>query len=164
MAKTFTIHLPPGGAPRTVAGADTLVFVKDGFVWLAFLFPILWMLFHLMGWPILGYLALVLVAEIILIMLDASDVAMITAALLLQVVFGFEANAVRRWSLKRKGWQLIGVVNGRDLSEAEEKAFDWWLSGTLRGAAPVEIAMERAAEPHDEPEVIGLFPSPEAKT
>ena len=52
---TFTVHEPPNPPADRIERADKLVFVKDGFSWMAALFAPLWMLVHRLWWALLGY-------------------------------------------------------------------------------------------------------------
>ncbi len=53
---TFTVHEPPNPPADRIERADRLVFVKDGFSWMAALFAPLWMLVHRLWWALLGYI------------------------------------------------------------------------------------------------------------
>ena len=65
----------------------------------------------------------------------------------LNLLIGFEADALRRWALDRKGWQMLGSVSGRTVDECERRFFDGWLpsqpilrpsgDGTLIAAPPL---------------------------
>ncbi|MBO9422039.1 DUF2628 domain-containing protein [Labrenzia sp. R4_1] len=96
-------------------------FVPDKFSPLAFLFSIPWILFHRMWLVLLGYLAVTLVIEIAALSLGGA--AMGIAAFAIAILFGFEAQALRCWSLERKGWQMVGVAEGNGREEAEIRFF-----------------------------------------
>lgn len=155
MTATYTIHLPPGGAPRTVAGADSLQFVKDGFYGLAFFVPALWMIYHRTWLPLLGYLAIVLALEVAMVTLGASEGQGALIAMLANGLIGLEGGTLRRWSMRRKGWQMVGIVTGSDRVECERKAIDRWLSGALTPESEVDYEYEHGDD------VIGMFPPPE---
>jgi hypothetical protein len=96
---TFTVHEPPNPPADRIERADKLVFVKDGFSWLAALFAPLWMLVHRLWWALLGYV-LVLVALRSMQefgVFNESTTGLIIFALNLLV--GFEAHTLRRWAL-----------------------------------------------------------------
>ncbi|MCX2724783.1 DUF2628 domain-containing protein [Roseibium salinum] len=116
---TYIVMAPPEyedltGDPRQT---DRLEFVPDRFSFLAFLFSLVWLLFHRMWLVFLGYLALTLAIE--LLALSVSSQVVGTLALLVSLLFGFEAQALRRWSLERKGWRMIGIADGSGRAEAE---------------------------------------------
>ncbi len=124
---TFTVHEPPNPPADRIERADKLVFVKDGFSWLAALFAPLWMLVHRLWWALLGYV-LVLVAlrsmQEFGVFNESTTGLMIFA---LNLLVGFEADTLRRWALDRKGWQMLGSVSGRTVDECERRFFDGWL-------------------------------------
>jgi hypothetical protein len=132
---SYSMHLPPGGAARRLEDVDRLVFVREGFSWLAFLFPVLWLLWHRMWLPLLGYLLVVLLFRFGGDAFGVSEMGMTLAALMAQLLFGFEANALRRWSLVRKGWSMQAVVEGRNHLAAEVRALGLWLEGASFEAA-----------------------------
>lgn len=116
---TYVVMAPPefndlAGDPLQ---SDRLAFVPDGFSVLAFLFSIIWMLVHRMWLVLLGYLGIALVVE--LLALAVSPEATAIAAFVVSILFGFEAQALRRWSLERKGWRVVGIVDGVNRAEAE---------------------------------------------
>ncbi|WP_305986582.1 DUF2628 domain-containing protein [Roseibium sp. MMSF_3544] len=116
---TYVVMAPPefrdlAGDPRE---SDRLLFIPDRFSVLAFVFSIIWILVHRMWLVFLGYLALTLAIELLALALgnEATGVVALTISLL----FGFEAQALRRWSLERKGWRVVGIVDAANPAEAE---------------------------------------------
>jgi hypothetical protein len=101
--------------------AGQLRFVPDRFSVLAFLFSIPWLLVHRMWLVLLGYLAVSLVIEIMAVSLGGPAVAIATFAI--AVLFGFEAQNLRVWSLQRKGWSMLSVAEGATREEAEFRFF-----------------------------------------
>ena len=53
---TFTVHEPPDPPADRIDRAEKLVFIKDGFSWIAAVFGPLWMIFHRLWWALLGFL------------------------------------------------------------------------------------------------------------
>ena len=49
------------------------------------------------------------------------------AGLALSLLIGFEADTLRRWGLRRRGWAALGTVTGKTASECERRFFDAWL-------------------------------------
>ena len=115
--RAYTIHAPPGddSAPERFA------FVKDGVCWPALFVPILWILWRRLWltlvWYIVWLLALAWVDRL------AGEGAATVLALLGALFFAFEANDIRRRSLRRRGWRDIGASSGADLDEAEIRFF-----------------------------------------
>ena len=88
----------------------SFLFVKDGFDWLAFLFPPVWALFHRL-WLVL--------------------VAMVVFALLLFFAAEWFLLPVLLFFLSRRGWREAGLVLAPDLQGAEQRFF-----GGAGGPAP----------------------------
>lgn len=123
----FTVHEPPHPPADRVDRADRLVFVKDGFSFAALLFGPLWLLFNRMWLALLVYL---LVATALGTALELLKVAPLWASLTgiaLNLFVALEADSIRRWTLGRRGWQLIGTVVGRSTAECERRFFEAWL-------------------------------------
>jgi hypothetical protein len=70
----------------------------------------------------------------------------------LTVWFGFEARSLWRWSLARRGWTLMAVVEGRRFRNAERRYF--------ADRPVVRAPLAPAAWREGEPEVLGVFPEP----
>ena len=162
--KVFTVHEPAGLTGRGDAAARRIVFVKDGFCWPAFLIAPIWLLYHRM-WLILLALLAISVALTGLeqgLEMSASLGSVIDVALLL--LFGLEANNLRRWHLRRGGYRIRAVVAGRDREECERKFFADWLD---KGPPPAARRTPPATPPRTAPPtssgVIGLFPEPGEK-
>lgn len=116
---TYVVMAPPefddvAGAPYQT---DRLEFVPDRFSVLAFLFSLIWLLVHRMWLVLLGYLGLTLAIE--LLALSVSQEVMGVVALVIAILFAHEAQALRRWSLERKGWRVVGIVDAEGKEEAE---------------------------------------------
>jgi len=77
---------------------------------------------------------------------------------LLALLVGFEAATLRRFALARRGWQSLGLVVGDDLDAAERRFYDAW----IRNETPAAPSVPSNWRPQASPEVIGLFPQPEA--
>jgi hypothetical protein len=104
-----------------------LEFVKDGFSWLTAICPPLgflangiWLMAiaYLAGAGFLGY---VLEAAKV----DQSWISLIFLAI--NIYLGFEVSSLKRWMLDQKGWQAVGVVNGKSVAECERRFFETWL-------------------------------------
>ena len=110
------IVMEPAGSGRAGNATDA-AFVRDGFSFLAFLVPPLWLLAHRL-WieAILAIAALVLAAVL-------TQLSGFTAAVLLWLLVsafvGLEGNALRIAALRRRGWQEWGVVEAANLDDAD---------------------------------------------
>ena len=156
----FTVHEPAGMRGRGDAAARRIVFVKEGFCWPAFLIAPVWLVYRRMWLVLLGFLA----AGVALTGLerwlrpDSSLTTVVEFALLL--LFALEANNLRRWNLRRRGYRMRAVVSGRDREECERKFFAAWLAEM---PAEPERSASRTVPPavaRATPSVIGMFPEP----
>ena len=101
---TFTVHEPPNAPPDRIDRAESLVFIKDGFGWVAALFAPIWLLVHRLWWPLLGFIVLSGGFELIKRVTGVDQRWVGLAMLALNLLIGFEADTLRRWALERRGW------------------------------------------------------------
>jgi hypothetical protein len=123
----FTVHEPPNPPADRVERAERLVFVKDGFSFAALLFGPLWLLFNRMWAALLAYLVVALALGTLLELLKVPSVWASLTGIALNLIVALEADSIRRWTLGRRGWQLIGSVVGRSTAECERRFFETWL-------------------------------------
>jgi hypothetical protein len=97
--RIWTVHVRPN---------HETILVREGFAVLAFLFPMLWFLANRMWLVLVLYLALGALFGAVTQALPEAVVAI--AALAVQLLVGFHARDLRRWTLERRGWRFIGVV------------------------------------------------------
>ena len=128
----YTVHARPA---RPAEDPD-FVLVRESFSWSACLFAPLWAVLNRQWQFLLAYVAVAAVMGWLDAYLD--ERLTLLASLLLAVVCGLVAHDVRRWSLTRSGYRLLGVVTGRDEAEAERRALDGGLlSSSPAGSRPV---------------------------
>ncbi len=146
---TYTVHEPPNAPTGRIERAERLVFVKDGFSWMAALFAPVWMIVHRLWWPLLGYAALSGLLGWVGSLVAAGWTML--AGLALHLLVGLEASTLRRWTLDRRGWRTVGSVSGRTAEECERRFFEVWLPAQPAVAAasdrPSDSAGARALVP-----------------
>ncbi len=165
---TYTAHERDSDAQDIAARAEAILFVKEGFAWLALFFPLLWLIYHRMWIVLSSFVAILVLLEAGVVYLGLEDDVAVISTIALSGVFALQANDLRRWSLARKGYQLVELVNGRDRGECEQKFFTRWLTSIGAQAEVAPKAVKRAnpasATPDKSPsggeEIIGLFPEP----
>lgn len=125
--RVYTVHESRDPPSDRLDRAEALRFVRDGFSWPAALFTPLWLLMRGFWLALIVYLivATALAGGGWLLGLDEQVQFLIMLAL--HVMIGFEADTIERWTLKRRGWEMIGTVSGRDTVECERRFFDAWL-------------------------------------
>ena len=115
---SYYVLTPPGA---TNPEKQTL-FVRDGFSWLAFLFPLPWLLVRrlwlISGLSVVLFLLAVLAAEYL--NLDGLPLAY-TVVLCLWT--GLEGGHIRATSLQRRGWDLQASIAAQSIDEAEAVYF-----------------------------------------
>jgi len=144
--RAWTVHPPASGhrasvpaaggeAPRRPLRSGGLLLVPEGFSLLAALVPVLWFPLHRMWLVLVLYLALVVLA-VVLLPVELGLYLGVAA----QLLIGMHAQDLRRWTLSRCGRPAATVVLGRD----EEAALLRALEGCPRWAA-AEVGREAMA-------------------
>src|SRR5690349_16967298 len=108
----YTVHLPVEPAHDTDARLMRVQLVKDGFHWLALVFPLLWLLFNRIWWGLLAYVVLVVVVLFGGKALGLGDSAIGGLELLMGVFLGLAASDLKSWQLARRGFPAVDVVSG----------------------------------------------------
>ena len=145
----YVVMEPPGRGHDADA-----IFVRDGFAWLGFLLPPLWLLWHRLWIEA----ALAFVAIGVLSALGESVGAMLAGSLLIFLVMfyvGLEGQALRISALARRGWRQWGVVVADDLYDADSRY------AMEAGAAAQEPRLQpepALARPAQHVSAIGLVP------
>lgn len=125
----FNVYEPPQAAGDRLDRAERLAFVKDGFHWMAALFPVIWL-------PVKG-LWIELVVFIVgaglltwaLEALGVNNELVSMLFLIAQIIIGFEATNIQGAALERRGWRMAGTVTGRSREECEARFLSTWLAG-----------------------------------
>ena len=114
MASWVVLEAPPGGR---AAPGEELVLVRDGFAFLAFVFPPLWLLWHRLWIEAIAVFAVLMVAALLENTLGITVSAPIS--LMVSIFVGLEGNAMRVARWRGRGWNAIAVVDARGVDEAE---------------------------------------------
>ena len=153
----YTVLAPPAKTGLAGPDPDGFVFVKEGFCWPALYMTAPWLVWRRMWLGLVGYLV---AAVVIISLVEWMDGPIVW---LIHVLFGFlvalEANNLRRWTLERRGYRLIGVVSGDKVREAEFRFFVGWSTSPTPRPAPKPPA-PMAIGPAETSEVVGVFPMP----
>ena len=167
----YTVHAPPVEGPDVHGTTDNFVFVRDGFLFWAFVFGPLWLLYQRLWLALAGYLVLSIAVEAALTLLRVSAGTRIAVMVVIAVLMGLEAASLRRWTLSRQKWRPLDVVVADDEEAAERRFFDRWLA--MRGADFGPLAIDRGGPPPTRGapdqslppptlrgDIVGLFPQP----
>ena len=118
--RLYTVHFRPYG----LNPEQNLVLIKEGFSWLGFIFSGFWALAHGL-WIAAGGLFVgsgVLIG--ILVLIEPTPITELAISLGYAVLIGFIANDLHRWTLERQDYDLVGVVSGAGIDEAEQRFLD----------------------------------------
>ena len=108
--------------PEAAAARDEeAVLVRDSFAFLAFIVPFFWFLWHRMWFEALAALALGLMLGALAAQPGAYGTVGTLLSLLLGILIGLEARALRVAALRRRGWREWGVVEADSREEAEAR-------------------------------------------
>jgi hypothetical protein len=164
---TYTVHAPPPRQGQS-AGPERFVFVRDGFHFWAFLLAPFWLLVKRLWLVFVLYVIFTGVLTVALKLAHVQATVQFVVDAGVALLIGFEAATLRRWTLGRRGWQMLGFVVGEDKEMAERRFFGEWVKRT--GERPAPAAPPPPAEPHyaapvrrgppSGSDVIGLFPEP----
>jgi len=171
--KIFSVHHKSVEPSLILSEGLETRFVKEGISWTALFFAPLWLVFHRMWLVLFATLLLYAIAIV------AADAVGLDAApafglvLIVNIIIALEGNNLRRWTLKRAGYQEIGVVTGRSLEHCERRFFESLLdpykklpqrhdlhpasSGVQNTLATLRPSMK------ENESVVGLFPEPDPK-
>jgi hypothetical protein len=136
----YVVMEPP--AASEAEAVDRAAMVRDGFAFLAFLLPPLWLLWHRLWIEA----AFVIAASVALTALgETAGFGFIGAALslLVSLFVGLEGTALRVNALRRRGWREWGVVEAGNAAEAEIR----YLAGDGESGEDEAAAMPPRAPP-----------------
>ncbi len=108
----YVVMEPQGGK------AETTIFVRDGFSWLAFLLPPLWLAWHRL-WVEAGLAFVVMGLLSTLGQWLGLDWAGSALSLLVSLYVGLEGQGLRIAALRRRGWHEWGVIEADNLDDAD---------------------------------------------
>jgi hypothetical protein len=161
---TYTVHEPPTKSGQSASNPDRFLFVRDGFHFWAFAVAPLWLLAHGLWLAFAVYVVAGAAIGGALYAVGASFLAKSLVSLPIALLIGFEAPAIRRWTLTRRGWKMLGFVVGDDAEAAERHFYSEWIR--LADVAPPRTKAEPPLStpvrrgPPSPTDVIGLFPEP----
>jgi hypothetical protein len=154
----YTVLARPADA-ADAADPSRFVLVKEGFSWPALILPELWLIVRALWSPLILYVA----AALLLIVVSERYGGGLAFPLLflLRLFLGLEGNGIRRATLERRGYALVGVVEAR--SKREGEALFAERNPPQDPPPPAEARREPVIAlppPSSSDGVVGLFPSP----
>lgn len=158
----YTVHKPPLRSAAAAPDPERYAFVRDGFSFWAFVFAPLWMLRHRLWLVLLVYVVVSIVLDAAIRIAGASVFVVGGIGFFISLLIGLEASSLRRFTLRRRGWNYAGVVTGEDREAAERRFFDTWLRRDPQPATPVMTPAALNPNLPRTSDIIGLFPQPGA--
>lgn len=143
--------------------AEGMVFVKDGFSWPGLFFSLPWLLYHRLWLGAVLYVLISLALGAIGAFLPLNSSAGTLLGMFASLYVGFEGNDLRRRKLAKLGYQQVQSVAAKSMLEAETTFFSERPAPVPFRNRPVPRAAERTVPAASEPDVLGLFPQPEAR-
>ncbi len=148
---TYTVHEPMPHASALQKRAVNMVFIKEGVSWLGLLFGVTWLLVQGLWLEFLALLGAAVAVGALIMALGGSMDMVSWAFTALNLIVAFEVYNLRRWKLERRGYEMVGLVSGRDMEECEQRFFQNWAPLTGGPAARAQAApspqMERSEQP-----------------
>tara|TARA_A100001388_G_C28530787_1_gene385480 strand:- start:54 stop:386 length:333 start_codon:yes stop_codon:yes gene_type:complete len=92
--------------------------IKEGFCWPAFLFSLIWALWHRLWIVTLGLVAANLVISVLLFQIGTNEAVTIVVSFSIALMLGFMGNDFRRSKLKKYGYTERGLVLDRTAEAA----------------------------------------------
>jgi len=162
---SWYVFEPPKTVPDTLDAANKAVFVKDGFSIGSFLLTPFWLLWQRMWLVFLFWLAAQVALLVLTLVFHLDEGISGVVSLLFSLCFALEANALRAWTLRGKGWRFMSIAVGHDLAEAEQRHFAERV--IIEPAQPIAPPPPRSSHPgptrpgEGHGGVLGVFPEPQ---
>jgi Protein of unknown function (DUF2628) len=158
----YSVFEPPPRGDQARADPVRFRFVRDGFSWGAFLLGPVWMAWRRLWLVLLGYIVLMAALSFALAKLAATGDIAVLVAFLVALLLGLEGSTLARWTLRRRGWNELGIVVGKNREEAERRFFNVWVANNAArpDLPPARPGTSLPSGRNYTPDVVGLFPEP----
>ena len=156
----------PNAMPEQVQDGRNVELIRDGFSFLAVLFPAVWLLWNRVWFGFSFYVALILVFILASELINPLIGVFLNS--LLGLYLGFEGTNWRAKKYLGNGWQEVDVVLASNYEEAEMRAFanrdDDLPQQQVEPVAVKRISQVLKRPPAKTKSVIGSFPSPSIRS
>ncbi|HAM47581.1 MAG TPA: hypothetical protein DCO73_07580, partial [Alphaproteobacteria bacterium] len=119
--RIYTVFDHADGSSDPTDPGKGVIFVKEGFCWPALFFPIIWMIYHRMWLVTGGYLLASFLVTLGSQALLAEPVYGQLVVLGFSLLVACEANELRRWHLREKGFVHRATIAAENLARAEQR-------------------------------------------
>lgn len=121
--RSYLVLTPPNDSRRDLDDdRSSILVLRDGFSWLALLFPWIWLFWHRLWIP--GVVILFAqIGSVVLMQIPGFWTAGLLLGFALSLLIALEGRHYRSETLIRRGWTLETVIAAHDLRTAEEIYF-----------------------------------------
>ncbi|VAV91795.1 hypothetical protein MNBD_ALPHA08-835 [hydrothermal vent metagenome] len=144
----YTVHYRKESEASLTGLAQDVVLVRDGFNWSALFLPSIWFLSKKM-WFVFGVYLVIQAALLVIVFWGELPTEVLTITKITgNLILGFEANNLQRWSLDRDRYRERETIAARDMVAAEHRFFSQVTSGRVfsRRSGEVHFADSNFAE------------------
>ena len=134
--KTFTAHHYSDTPDGILLDPDSAVFIKEGMAWKALYQNVLWALLRKMWIVACLILAIDIALYLAVKSLHLPSGAGFAIFVLFNLLIALEGNELRRWTLERRGLELVGIVTGATESDCEQIFFERVISEAEQPVRP----------------------------
>lgn len=134
------VVMEPGDVAQDEA-QERATFVRDGFSFIAFVMPVLWLLWHRLWLAAAAALILTLGSAVLLEHWGGRPILAVVVPLLLAIYFGNEAPALQLASLRIRGWREWGALEAANRTEAELRYAELASQETVTAVSTPQRAM-----------------------
>lgn len=134
--RIYTVFDHADGSSDPTDPGKGVIFVKEGFCWPALFFPIIWMIYHRMWLVTGGYLLASFLVTLGSQALLAEPVYGQLVMLGFSLLVACEANELRRWHLREKGFVHRATIAAENLARAEQRYFATGIGAADTSCAP----------------------------
>ncbi|NRA88489.1 MAG: DUF2628 domain-containing protein [Rhizobiales bacterium] len=106
-----------------------IVLIKDGFCWPALFFTPFWLVFRGMWLILVMYIGVTLLFSALAEFNIIAPQIVFWLNIGVSILFAWEANFLRKWTLQRANYRHIGVSLGANIQEAEVNFFSQFMGG-----------------------------------
>jgi Protein of unknown function (DUF2628) len=145
----YSVH---SRAADPLADVDKVRFVKEGFSWWGLFFPLFWLTLKGMWLVLIIAVAVEIFIMVLTVQAGWSGTTAQIAALMVNLIIGFEGYDLYRWTLKRRGLKQVGLTSGDNFDDAEFRYF-----ASLPMLVRPEPQPPQATMRQDLPDPLGLF-------
>jgi Protein of unknown function (DUF2628) len=152
----YSVRIPADGSDPASA-VDRAVFLREGFSWPAFLFGPLWLLGRRLWRLLVVWCIGALIVGLAISHELMRDWAAVWFYLAAALFLGLEGRAFVGAAMERRGFRLVDIAGGQDLTSAETGFFARWFVDAPSAPLAAPAAARRRG-PASDAHVIGLFP------